>query len=468
MKYFSSFTEMQRAVAPTRLRAYIAVCKSLAPYTERQTHDARMQRSFHALRAEEQHTFAPITDAEASAFETFCAQHAAPMNPHQFDISRLFAQFRGMATSRRCNARAASPREQLYRSLMAEDKAQDGLYSRVRRTLQRISAQRSSDAGLYLLPRMPLPRRAVPPSMYALQPCINEVAVSTLLAMTRQNCCVYDDVLQRAAVLRPREAAAALEARYGVADAVTVCAVRRAAAAPVRCQVTFTAAQLKAAMAVALTKSKEAAQRKCEPEQTTVSTPQEQRVHTARDEEAATRTRAMATTKTKTRTAIMRARPRRMDVAKEQRVHAVSAAAVPMRKMTPLRVRRLRRGAPARRTHATSDAEVRVQRETATERVAVRPTSRSSEVAAVAAVAPNKVPFNVQSIRNSLMKMQPDAPLIIKLVADTGAKESQRAVVPSAPYARASVVPGKRGPPQELHPHDTFAAELRAQLAAVL
>lgn len=49
MKYFSSFTEMQRSVAPTRRDGYVAVCLALTPQSQNITAAENLSAQFDNL-----------------------------------------------------------------------------------------------------------------------------------------------------------------------------------------------------------------------------------------------------------------------------------------------------------------------------------------------------------------------------------------------------------------------------------
>lgn len=200
MSLFTSFTEMQHSVAPTQEIAFVYVSKALAGYHVSAGGDRSLHKKFKELTPDEQDRFSPVSAEESPAFEAFCANKCTMLDPARLDILSLFAQFRGMTKAREV---PSSTVVALYRSLASMDRARDSLYDKTHRILLRMWEGRSSDCSLYISRTSPA-TIPVPPSAYAVDSgCLTDVDVANMLTDTRMNQSVYDDVLQRANILRP-------------------------------------------------------------------------------------------------------------------------------------------------------------------------------------------------------------------------------------------------------------------------
>ncbi|KPA75029.1 hypothetical protein ABB37_08718 [Leptomonas pyrrhocoris] len=206
MMFFDSFTEMQRSVAPTRKIAFSNISKLVSLSNVSESGEEYVIQSFNSLSADESNLFSPISDVEAPYFEVFCATRCGNMDYKHFNILHLFAMFRGIEVYIPQN----QERERLYRSLLSSYRAHDGVYYRARRCLERLEAPRSSDCGLYITKRTPAPVK-IAPSTYGIEQSWDDVSVATVLAETRHEQSVYDDILVRAALLRSEEKNALLD-----------------------------------------------------------------------------------------------------------------------------------------------------------------------------------------------------------------------------------------------------------------
>ncbi|CBZ25165.1 conserved hypothetical protein [Leishmania mexicana MHOM/GT/2001/U1103] len=200
MLLFSSFTEMQRSVAPTRKSAFTAITKVLAVSNLTVSGEEYVMKCYSSLSPEVRNLFAPISDVEAPFFEMFCGDRCAGFDRKRFEIIRLFASFRGIEVDLGSNA----VQDELFRSLINTDRSRDGIYFRVRRSLERLEKLRSSDCGLFIAKHLPQ-SVDVPPAAYGIHSSLDDVSVATLLAETRCGHSVYDDILTRAAMLRTKE-----------------------------------------------------------------------------------------------------------------------------------------------------------------------------------------------------------------------------------------------------------------------
>ena len=206
MMFFSSFTEMQRSVAPTRQSAFSAISKLVSLSNVSESGEEYVIQNYSSLSTEESFLFAPISDIEAPFFEVFCATRCGHLDYRRFNILQLFTAFRGIDVEITPNP----TRERVYRSLLSSDRTHDGAYYRARRCLERVETLRSSDCGLYIAKRTAAPVK-IHPATYSIESSWDEVAVATMLAETRHEQSVYDDVLVRAAKLRSAEKNAQLD-----------------------------------------------------------------------------------------------------------------------------------------------------------------------------------------------------------------------------------------------------------------
>lgn len=206
MMFFGSFTEMQRSVAPTRQSAFSAISKLVSLSNVSESGEEYVIQNYTSLSTEESFLFAPISDIEAPFFEVFCATRCGHLDYRRFNILQLFTAFRGIDVEITPNP----TRERVYRSLLSSDRTHDGAYYRARRCLERVETLRSSDCGLYIAKRTAAPVK-IHPATYSIESSWDEVAVATMLADTRHEQSVYDDVLVRAAKLRSAEKNAQLD-----------------------------------------------------------------------------------------------------------------------------------------------------------------------------------------------------------------------------------------------------------------
>jgi hypothetical protein len=206
MMLFDSFTEMQRSVTPTRQSAFTAISKLVSLSNVTESGEECIVDKFATLTAQEALLFAPISDAEAPFFEVFCATRCGSFDYKHFNILQLFTMFRGIEVEVKHNP----TREQLYHCLLSSDRSHDGAYFRARRCLERLETLRSSDCGLYISKRTREVAK-VPPAAYGIESSWDDVEVATMLAETRREQSVYDDILVRAALLRSKEKNAQLE-----------------------------------------------------------------------------------------------------------------------------------------------------------------------------------------------------------------------------------------------------------------
>lgn len=208
MRLFSSFTEMQRAVAPTREAGFISVSQVVGKFSVSAAGQRSLRERFRTLKPERLDEFSPISDEEAPAFEAFCASKCVLLDPHRFSILSLFAEFRGIAAMRE---KPSSTQVSIYRSLAAMDRVRDSLYHKVYRILLCVKACRSSDCSVYIASTTPTDL-SIPPTAYAVDGgTLSDVDVARMLAETRTGQSVYDDLLNRASVLRPHDRQKLLE-----------------------------------------------------------------------------------------------------------------------------------------------------------------------------------------------------------------------------------------------------------------
>lgn len=197
MMFFDSFTEMQHSVAPTRHTAFTAISKLVSLCNVSEAGEEFVVKSFDALSREDTLLFAPISDAEAPYFEVFCATRCGTLDFRCFNILQLFMAFRGIDAA----APPQPQRERIYRSLLSSDRSHDGVFYRARRCLERLENLRSSECGVYIAQRASQPA-TVPTTAYGIENSSDDVMVATLLAETRRDQSVYDDILVRASMLR--------------------------------------------------------------------------------------------------------------------------------------------------------------------------------------------------------------------------------------------------------------------------
>ncbi|RNF00667.1 hypothetical protein TraAM80_07514 [Trypanosoma rangeli] len=199
MRYFTSFVEMLRAVAPTQRALFTAVSRVLA--INRIISDdswTHLSRKFDALAEEDRDMFRPVTDEDAPSFEKYCASHCATFDVARFDIVRLFAQYRGLVTAK---TSLPEPEATQYKMLMESDRFRESLYFKALRNLERAKAGRSTDQGTYISHIHP-DGVTVLPQTYLIQSSMSDVEIATLLAETRYGKSVYDDVMDRARCFR--------------------------------------------------------------------------------------------------------------------------------------------------------------------------------------------------------------------------------------------------------------------------
>ncbi|RNF13830.1 uncharacterized protein Tco025E_06036 [Trypanosoma conorhini] len=211
MRYFASFVEMLRAVAPTQKALFTAVSRVLEVNRIVSGDSwANLSQKFDALTEEERDKFRPITDEDASSFEKYCASHCATFDVEHFDIVRLFAQYRGLATAK---THLPEPEATQYRMLMESDRFRESLYFKALRNLERAKAGRSTDQGTYISHIHP-DGVTVQPKTYLVQSSMSDVEIATLLAETRYGKSVYDDVIDRARCFRLEKANRLLAEAY--------------------------------------------------------------------------------------------------------------------------------------------------------------------------------------------------------------------------------------------------------------
>lgn len=211
MSHFSNFTDMLRVLAPTRKILYLAVTASLSEESLSKSFLIAATRHYNDISEEECQVFSPIKEKERLKFERFCGLNCGGMNKQNLDIIALFAAFRGIAPLRK-NPELDSARE-LYKSFLSIDHVHDSDFFRARRALARLEMQRSSEAGLYILKKQKNMSTAVSPGAYMIQelPSLDDTTVAEMLVSTRLGCSVYDDVLDRADILRSRANAKKLD-----------------------------------------------------------------------------------------------------------------------------------------------------------------------------------------------------------------------------------------------------------------
>ncbi|KEG13907.1 hypothetical protein DQ04_00721090 [Trypanosoma grayi] len=199
MRYFESFVEMLRAVAPTQKALFVAVSRVLA-INKLFTGDAisNLSEKFDALTEEEVEMFKPVSDEDAPRFERYCASHCATYDIENFDIVRLFAQYRGLITAR---TSLPEPEATKYKMLMEADRFRESLYFKALRNLERAKAGRSTDHGTYISHIHP-DGVTVPPETYAIVSSLSDVEIAKMLAETRLGQSVYDDVMDRTSCFR--------------------------------------------------------------------------------------------------------------------------------------------------------------------------------------------------------------------------------------------------------------------------
>lgn len=207
MRLFQSFTEMQRAVAPTRKALYVGIIGTQSTYYPSEVALKSVKQNFNSLQIEERRAFNPISDEEAPFFEQFCARRCAGLDPDHFNILLLFCQFRGLHLNKRSTPRQL---EALYRGIYSADRVHGSVYAKAHRSLERLQECRSSDCGYYITSQTPEAAR-VPPSTYGVDSSVSDVTIATMLVETRKNQSVYDDVLERAGLLRPKGSQKLLE-----------------------------------------------------------------------------------------------------------------------------------------------------------------------------------------------------------------------------------------------------------------
>ncbi|EKG01968.1 hypothetical protein TCSYLVIO_007025 [Trypanosoma cruzi] len=211
MRYFESFVEMLRSVAPTQKALFTAVSRVLA-VNRIVSGDLweNLSKKFDALTEEERAKFSPITDEDAPRFERYCASHCATFDVERFDIVRLFAQYRGLVTAK---TSLPEPEATQYKMLMESDRFRESLYFKALRNLERANAGRSTDQGTYISHIHP-DGVNVPPKTYLIYSRMSDVEIATLLAETRYGKSVYDDVMDRAGCFRLEKANALLTGTY--------------------------------------------------------------------------------------------------------------------------------------------------------------------------------------------------------------------------------------------------------------
>ncbi|ORC88216.1 uncharacterized protein TM35_000182730 [Trypanosoma theileri] len=211
MRYFESFVEMLRAVAPTQKALFIAVSRVL-DINRRPTkgYMSSISKKYDQLTEEDKDKFKPITDEDAPVFEKYCASHCATFDIENFDIVRLFAQYRGLITAR---TSLPEPEATQYKMLMEADRFRESLYFKALRNLERAKAGRSTDHGTYISHIHP-EGVSIPPQTYSIKTSMDDVVVATLLAETRLGKSVYDDVIERTSCFRQEMANQLLQETY--------------------------------------------------------------------------------------------------------------------------------------------------------------------------------------------------------------------------------------------------------------
>lgn len=211
MRYFESFAEMLRAVAPTQKALFEAVSRVLK-INKLISGDALkyLSQKYDVLPEEARAKFKPITEEEAPLFERYCASHCATFDVERFDIVRLFAQYRGLATAK---TSLPEPEATQYRMLMEADRFRESLYFKTMRNLERAKAGRSTDQGTYISHIHP-DGVSIPPETYVINSSVSDVEIATMLAETRHGKSVYDDVMERAGCFRPTLANQLLNETY--------------------------------------------------------------------------------------------------------------------------------------------------------------------------------------------------------------------------------------------------------------
>lgn len=205
MAHFNSFTDMLRVLAPTRKILYLQVTASFSGESLSKPFLIAAARHYTALSEDERQIFAPIKDRERLKFERFCGMNCGGMNKGKLDIIALFAAFRGIMPLDKKNE-LDSARE-LYKTFLSMDHVHDSDFLRARRALTRFDIQRSSEAGLYILKhRGKAMSASVSPDTYMIHhlPSLDDITVAEMLVSTRLGCSVYDDVLERADMLRTK------------------------------------------------------------------------------------------------------------------------------------------------------------------------------------------------------------------------------------------------------------------------
>lgn len=212
MKYFTSFTDMQNSIAPTRKSAFVyskaSRTKKLSAFLL-----AKLEKAYEELPVEEKMKYRPITEEERLLFETFCFKNCVGMNAESFDILNLFCLFRGLGGY----AVVGGELHKLHKSIASSDHAKDALFFKAYRVLSKVNAGRSSDYGMFITRHRE--ERVIPSSAYQLCAASDEVTVAKAIVLSRTNGSIYDTVLDTARCLRA-EANETMLSVYSIKDTI--------------------------------------------------------------------------------------------------------------------------------------------------------------------------------------------------------------------------------------------------------
>lgn len=222
MLFYQSFTDMLRTLAPTPKILYFELCALFSRTDFSPRFLCCVANRYNALPEEDKTLFRPIESKEKLRFERFCCLHCGGMSKECIDIISLFAAFRGLQPIIRGinpiysrikkgdaeGKEAMKEMDSVYKGFLSCDSIHDGDFFRARRALSKLKSLRSSECGKYLYRRQQLEwgHSGVPTDAYRLRCArdLDEVAVAEMLVSTRHGSSVYDEVLDRANVLRTK------------------------------------------------------------------------------------------------------------------------------------------------------------------------------------------------------------------------------------------------------------------------
>lgn len=237
MRYYRSFTDMLRVLAPTQKLLYFELCAHFSRADFSTQFLLAVTKRYNHLSEEKKWLFRPITNKEMLKFERFCCLHCGGMKKECIDIISLFADFRGLQsvsfskhTFKKGNEkenpeeqRSAKEMQEVYKGILSCDSIHDGDFFRARRALGKLEALRSSDCGRYLFRRQQTQKghTVVPTAAYTVRRFreLDDVSIAEMLTCTRQGSSVYDEVVDRVAGLRTKLHASQLRI-YNVNDVV--------------------------------------------------------------------------------------------------------------------------------------------------------------------------------------------------------------------------------------------------------